>query len=121
MKLLNGFKCQYSKILMCTTIYIKYFFGPINYTTVSPGAIYQGTSEEFPCSLNNCTEMETRLSRDPFTRAVDPGRSWALLHPRLPLRGRRRHSIYKLMLLVTFVTKTHLLSVQPSHRNAYCS
>ena len=58
MKLLNGFKCQFSKILMCTAIYIKYFLGPINYITVNPRAVYQEACEEFPHSLNNCIEIE---------------------------------------------------------------
>lgn len=68
-------------ILMCTTISMKYFFGPVNYAILSPRAIYQGSSEEFSCSPNNCISMEKRLSRASFPRELDPGCSLVPMTP----------------------------------------
>lgn len=97
---------------MCTTIYIKYFLGPINYiaNTVTARAMYEEAREGLPCSLNDSVEIET-----PSRGALACPRS----SPSCGSVGEGPGN--SVNATCGFVIKTHLLSVQPSHRNAYCS
>lgn len=88
--------------------------------TVNPRVISQGQSEDSPSTLNNRPELRNGCpKRLPWPWGVVPilG-TCCLASPWEALANTDRSQVN---VHLGFATETHLLSVQPSHRNAYCS